>query len=276
MNIKPSNLLIYKIIKFLLVLNFAKKVNCKNKSWSYQKCKNILNNLDITCKNISKEKDGNYICKEWEINYLLDYFLIPEECTNKKYLLNFIVKNSNPPVNKKLYFYLGNNFEFQNKFINKNIDKNDKKKMCLKIFEDLEKISNINITDENNINIKEYITNYCNNLLNIENNPPFKNIEIMNNLKNKVVNKFIIKTINKNIENKDNNQVIKNIKNKIENDEYEEEKENEEEVKSYFNSMKKNEEDIDNFNGHSKNGKDCIEYGLKSIKEDIIVCTKYE
>ena len=48
--------------------------------------------------------------------------------------------------------------------------------MCLKIFEDLEKISNINITDENNINIKEYITNYCNNLLNIENNPPFKNI----------------------------------------------------------------------------------------------------
>ena len=63
-------------------------------------------------------------------------------------------------------------------------------------------------------------------------------------------------------------------------------KNNNNEEKSYFpKSNKYNEngyikkfDDYDNEleDYYLKSKKDCIEYGLKSLKEDIIICTKYE
>ena len=74
-----------------------------------------------------------------------------------------------------------------------------------------------------------------------------------------------------------NNKIKKNFsdnKMKIKDKNNIHEKESDE-GKSYFNIINKDEDnELENYYINSR--KDCVEYGLRSLKEDYIVCTKYE
>ena len=67
---------------------------------------------------------------------------------------------------------------------------------------------------------------------------------------------------------------------KIEDNNYNDFEEENVKEKRYFsdvNKKQKNDDEDNEFENNYKNsGKDCVEYGLKSLKEEIIVCTKYE
>ena len=78
----------------------------------------------------------------------------------------------------------------------------------------------------------------------------------------------------------DSNSQIDNYIDIFEDDNYIDFEETNCEEKSYLNTAKRKnknddcDEELEKYFNNS--GKDCVEYGLKSLKEDIIVCTKYE
>ena len=64
--------------------------------------------------------------------------------------------------------------------------------------------------------------------------------------------------------------------NNIQNDSFDYENTKVDVNKSYFNNENNKNYDNELENYYINSRKDCIEYGLKSLKEDIIVCTEYE
>ena len=216
---------------------------------------------------------------------------MPIECYNKKYNLNVIIKNTNPPVKKYLEIFLKNDentisldlyknpFQFPSQINILEIQR------CLNDFFDYEEYCILNKEDDKNkecteLRKKKLNSPICNNLIkqfesNIESlidenlsKYEFKNLDI---------DYYFNKIKEENIE--DNDIDVFNEAQEEDFDYIDFEEQNEEE-KSYFsnsNRKKKNNDDGEELENYYKQSrKDCVEYGLKSLKEDLIICTKYE
>ena len=286
----------HRFSKYIIFFHLLAYAICFKNQWTYLQCKNYLNTLDIICYKITKKKDGSELCQKWNYKNTSSVILLPIECYNKKYNLNLILYNTDPPVKKKLIINLKtiektmvidikdqNNINFQNEDDYSTITK------CINDFTKYEqncilnkpveekKIKKCNAFKKKYINSKicfNIIKNFETNIESyIEENfsqLDLKDIEIDFNLNN--FPKMNIDDNNNNIdffgEEEDNN--INYI-------DFEEPKED---AKSYFNNRNKkkynddNDNELENYYKNSR--KDCVEYGLKSLKEDIIVCTKYE
>ena len=264
---------------YINIFLFLIYINCSKTLWTYSECNNYLNSLDIICNIIIKNLNGKDICDKWEIKDSSSETNIPLECYNKEYNLNLLVANSNILLRQKLSIFLEN-------------------KMNL----DLPIINNNNLLKKYNKEIEEYLSAFikyrqiCNFKKNIED----RDKQICKILKKKNNSKFC-NNINRNLDkkinsvNKDNNFIFyQNIEldfgsnnylsieqnnkdsNNIKNDSFDYENTKVDVNKSYFNNENNKNYDNELENYYINSRKDCIEYGLKSLKEDIIICTKYE
>lgn len=282
-----------KLIIFLLSLLF---LICSETPWTYSQCYNYLDNLNIICYTINKNYSGNEICEKWEVKSK-DYIdNMPNECFNKEYNLELYIKDSNPPLKKKLILFLDIFKDIF--FIEKNIyEYEDNKISITNLSNDIEDIQQCfnnyfkyeNLCGDNNI-INEKDEELCNELYMKKNNKICKDLinsiekNIFTNLKDyKVFDNIIINirdgynNIFENIDqikyiNEDNDENIENINNNFD---FEEENNNNEEESGevQINNDKKIDYDNELEIYYNKTRKDCVEYGLE---DNYIVCTKYE
>ncbi len=289
---RSKTFFINRIIKYIYIFHLIIRTFCfeEQDQWTYSQCKNYLNDLDIFCYKIIKKNDGTEFCQKWNYINISSAIFLPIECYNKNYNLNLIIQNTNPPVKKKLNMKLENEentFFFdmdQNTFqllsdnyypemqkcmndfakyeeecgLNKPLDENEKKK-CNEFWE------------------KHFNTPMCFNLIKqfeskIE---PFINEKLSQFYENNEID-FDLSDQQKNID----YYIDCFYGDKIEDNNYIDYEEENVEEKRYFSNVnkKKNNDDEDNEleNNYKNSGKDCVEYGLKSLKEEILVCTKYE
>ena len=274
------DIIIYEII----LLNLLNYIFTSEVEWNYEKCSIYINNLDIICIKIKKDDNGVIYCDDWEINNISILFIISEECFNKVYNLDLLVENYNilEKINFNLYIDKEKIIKYKNEELKLFKNKKEDIKQCLETINEYEKYCEFNIDEKKNeiikCNKKIDVSIFCYCLLPdlisfLENNVKMiKNINNNKNNKSEIIDYYLNNIKIENIEN-----IMKNIY------EY---KNNNNEEKSYFpKSNKYNEngyikkfDDYDNEleNYYLKSKKDCIEYGLKSLKEDIIICTKYE
>lgn len=270
----------YCIIIFLLLLMSTTAIIFSEES-NPLNCIEIINNLDIICMEFKIMVNKTGICEKCEVRNFSNLINIPSRCYNKIYNLDLYVQNSNSSKKLNFYFYLepnninykiskGNNFKKEKKQIKK----------CAHFFNLYEKKCSMDV--ENKMKRKKcdkWLENYK-----ISKFCYYVIIDIINNFENNVIN--IIKNITEgskafNINNTFNvyleNLKYENIENiiKIEFDKNKKQK-------NYFDEPRYHYEDEDYTNNDKleiyfiKSRKDCVEYGLKSLNEDFIICTKYE
>ena len=282
---KNKTIFVITIIKYIYFFHLIITAFCFEIQWTYSQCKNILNELDIICHEIIKMEDGIEYCQKWNYIDFESIDFLPKECYNKIYNLNIIIADTNPPMKKQLNIKLENNEKTRYLDLNQNaflISENEipELKRCLNDYAKYKENCILNEGDDKN--------KKCNNELRINSpicNKLIKQFEShFESFNNGDLPKFIIdldflneKNDNTNLD--DNTFYISNEE-KQEDDNYVYFEDSNIEEKSYFNyskRKKKNDDDSEELENYYKNSrKDCVEYGLKSLKEDIIVCTKYE
>ena len=286
------------ILRYILFLLYLyKDIICSKNLWPYEKCKDFLyNNLKLVCIKYTYDliNNGTQICDKWIANNLFALTDIPDECQNKKYYLDYFV-DYNIQVKIVLPVFINKKFIsiLKNKHLYNKIKKNNEIDVCFLILEKNIRESYLNK------NMKRYgISSFCSDIINkLEQNFNYmnknetldiepKDLEIYfryenfkSNLNSRCQKKNI--TQKKNVDDgqdKNNNNKIKTnfsdneVKTNDNNNLNEKESD---EGKSYFNVINKDEDnELENYYINSR--KDCVEYGLKSLKEDYIVCTKYE
>ena len=271
-----KNISVYQI---LLLYSF-KYIICSGNIFyeKYEKCNEYINNLDIICKTIKENENGEY-CHDWEINNYYIIFIIPEECYNKMYNLELLVDNYNKLEKKRINLYINKEqfMEYKNKELELFKNKKEDIKKCFINFNEYQKAKSLESNEYNEHNKNYKISLLC----------YYTMIDIFDFIEKNII-LIKKKTMNKEMDANETidyylkNIKIKNIENIIKNIyEYN----NNEKIK-YFDKIKNNYKNgyFDNYNDNHneleyyylKSRKDCIEYGLKSIKDDNIICTKYE
>lgn len=269
-------------IKYMLIINLLKFLV----SLEVIQCNNYMNNLNIICKKYEKKINGNIECVEFEATNLSDIISIPDECYNRKYNLDLLIENSNPPENQNFDLYIEKNdlINFSKNALNKFIKNNKEKiKNCTKYFIKFEELCSIKKNDEkgekkcNEYLAKNKLSRFCYYII-IDMSVVYENtiiprIKRDNALNNEKMENLIVDYYINNIKIENMENIIKNtIKHK------------EKKKKNYFDEPKNERNKFldtdDEYNEletyYIKSRKDCVEYGLKSINEDIIICTKYE
>ena len=272
----------------IILVNSCNYILCSNK-WSSIKCKDYLNSLDIICTKIIKNENGTDFCDKWKANNTFDILSIPNECENKKYKLKLLVNNSKK-LDLIIFLQKDNLNNFSKEEVDNLLKQKDNIEKCLDIFQKYQKKCQFTKNDIkkekecNDFKNKEFIK-FCfelkfnldkniNNIIEKSNTNNTKEIKT-NNFEKKINSKKHLNNLLE--ENKDiiNKKVIKNNEEKkIYKDVYEQNIKSE---KRYFEGENKNKDNFDDLEkGFSENKKDCVEYGLKSLEEDIIIRTKYE
>ena len=275
-----------KIIKYILLLCLLqiKNILSQKNSWTYIKCKNYLNNLDIICTKIMDNQIFK-ICEDWKTKEPLSINNIPKNCLNKIYILSLIINEENTSskvnciVNIKEQKIMGKEFKNNNKHLY-HIDEDIMK--CLNFFENFEEIFTSIMNDYdgkkmkyNDLKKKLNVSSFCIDL----------SLYLINQLENHVKNKPIknnTKSPKKEYDysNYLNNKIYNCIKPNEVNDEDEYISGNDN--LKYFDVNERGENNQGNNNNDNDNElqssqyscKDCVEYGLKN--EEYIICTKYE
>ncbi len=279
------------LLRFLGLLHLSTIIICSNNIWNYKSCKAFLNTLNITCTKFHSNEIIN-ICENWEATNITGVENIPEECQNKKYILTLLVKKSNQTTKKDIILFIKKQNYSKENIKSDTISLNLVKKIeidiinCLKIFDKFEQIISYDF-NENELNkneIKKWkkklnVSSFCieiiiHTITNIE-----KNIDSVINDENYSEEEELFRI------NFGSNEYINNIM-KINYKNYEkrgDKKSKDYKKKKYFETEKKknmkriedyDDNELENYYNNSK--KDCVEYGLKSLEENIIVCTKYE
>ncbi len=272
---RRKSLFINTIIKYMFFVQLIIRTFCFDEKWTYSRCKNYLNDLDIICYKIIENKDGTEICKKWNYINISSSIYLPNECYNNNYNLNIIVHNTNPPMKKKLIMNLENENEENISTFEASINDYPEVKRCIK---------NFYIYKKNCILNKEFGKNKkCKELREYSFNSPicikmFKHFGInIETLNDEILSYFDFTSLEFDC---DSNSQIDNYIEIFEDDNYIDFEETNCEEKNDSKNGKiknKNDDGDEEFEKYYKNsGKDCVEYGLKSLKEDIIVCTKYE
>ena len=263
----------------LFLLFLFNNIISSNVLWSYQKCKNYLDKkLDLVCIKFSEKYIGNntQICGKWIANNLFVLTNIPDECQNKKYNLNRLVDVDVHKKNKIILpFYLNRKFiSILRKKPLYNITKsNDEIEEC---FITLEKYFKFSFFNKNK---KKYnMSNFCIDILHkLQNNFNHFSKNDNSNIEQMDIDIYYrYEKFKRNLKSQNNNNIKRNNSGDetvIKNNNPKEQKT--EEGKSYFNMINKDDDnELENYYINSR--KDCVEYGLKSLNEDIIICTKYE
>lgn len=275
-------------LKYIFIFFFFLKINkcifSKKKSWGYYKCKKYLNDLDIICYKINKEGMFRF-CEVWETKDIYALSKVPNACLNHKYVLPLINKNSNSTskIDTIIDINILNVSESKSRKKGKIIIQKDKEiQQCLKYFEKFLELSSLDHIDFNEINsiffdLKKKLNSsyFCIDF----------SIHLINELEKGLNSEKMIKNnTNNEMEFTDYvNYKLANFIHKEMNETNEQTIENKDDLESLECSdseSKKNKynQDYDNeLETHYLNSKkDCVEYGLKSSTEDIIVCLKYE
>ena len=243
----------YTIFVILLIYTMCQKI-----PWNHSECLNYLNSLDIICNKIIKIDNGKELCEEYEFPLKID---LPIECNNKKYKLNAKIKGSNPPIKKSLDILINfENFYFDLKEYTKNHS------YFIKSMEKCIKNSPFcNALDD----VFKYFEVQLNSKFKGDDPKYFKDFKF-NYFINEILYLFGESNDNNIIQNIINEKIDKKI-NSLNFQETEDEK-------SYFNKgnnkNKEYENELEEYYNNSR--RDCVEYGLKSLEENIIICTKYE
>ena len=252
-------------IQYIIFLNLFKTIIC-SKRFNNNKCSNI-NDLYKYCSKYAIDENGFNSCIKLDKNFHI-YNNIPKDCykvidndsnnfvdLNKQnnYINNYNLMNVNldnykldkEQINQCLIFYK----QFEQKC---NYEKNNKEKTC------------------NNWLRKQKISKFC----------YYAIFDIMNNFEIEVFN--LVKYNGLNIEDIKMNDIIYSYLNNLKKENIEKiikiMKEDEAAKNNNLFEETENDDEVDEeenlFIKYLK--KDCVEYGLKSSSENIIVCTKYE
>ena len=272
-----------KIIKYILLYLLQIKIILSQKnSWTYIKCKNYLNNLDIICTKITDNQIFT-ICEDWKTKEPLSINNIPKNCLNKIYILSLIINEENNSskincvINIKEQKIMGKEFKNNNKHLY-HIDEDIMK--CLKFFENFEEIFTSIMNDYdgkkmkyNDLKKKLNVSSFCIDL----------SLNLINQLENHVENKPLknnTKSPKKEYDynNYLNNKIYNCIKQNEVNDEDKYISGNDNMKYFEVNERGENNQGINNNDNELQSSqyssKDCVEYGLKN--EEYIICTKYE
>jgi len=272
-----------KIIKYILLYLLQIKIILSQKnSWTYIKCKNYLNNLDIICTKITDNQIFT-ICEDWKTKEPLSINNIPKNCLNKIYILSLIINEEkssskiNCVINIKEQKIMGKEFKNNNKHLY-HIDEDIMK--CLNFFENFEEIFTSIMNDYdgkkmkyNDLKKKLNVSSFCIDL----------SLNLINQLENHVENKPLknnTKSPKKEYDynNYLNNKIYNCIKQNEVNDEDKYISGNDNMKYFEVNERGENNQGINNNDNELQSSqyssKDCVEYGLKN--EEYIICTKYE
>jgi len=275
------------IFLYILFLNILKYIICQKNIWNYNKCKTYLNKLDIICNKISKI-DMFSVCQIWETKDPSAINKIPKNCQNKKYILPLLIKNSNPPIKKDCV--INTKIKLNPNEKNKNIEdltKNDQEiQGCIKTFEKFVDIFSVELNEDEEeddiedldpllelrkkLNISNFCVDFSLNLISeLEKNLKSKTIRNISRISKDEVkfNDYIFNKLYAHYQKENNDNIC--IDNR------------EKEPIKYFETKKKiNNQNFDENNEletyNIKSKKDCVEYGLKSSNEEVLICTKYE
>ena len=240
----------YVFYMFIIRKTFSAKQ--KKMKWNYIDCNIYINDLDIMCKNFSYDLYGINICHDWTIYNQSNIIYLPEECANKTYTIEKPTNNFINPIQKNFNITITNNYIIPKKYAsntNKYNNVNNCMKICTKIVEELSFEENYKVSKK--LRKKLNITDFCINIL----------LEVIEVFQNRV--EFLINQSGTKLFQEVNMIMPKAISKE------------KKEVKNFQNLEPLNEKYL-NIVSDNEPKKDCIEYGLKSINEEILVCLKYE
>ena len=231
---------------YVLIIRKAFSAKQKKLKWSYTDCSVFINDLDIICtnNNISKDLNGTYICKDWSINNQSNIIYLPEECANKIYIIedpinNFKISITNNYIIPKKYASNSNKY--------KNITN------CMKVCTTFVKKCTLEEDIENCKKVKKKLnlTDFCINTI-------LETIEVFQNRVESLINQSETEPF------QEVNMIMPKTLSK-----------EKKEARLFQNLESLNDKKLNIF-GENGPKKDCVEYGLKSINEEILVCLKYE
>ena len=262
------------IIVFLISLIY---VICPEAPWTYSQCFDYLNGLDIICDKIYKADNGDEICEKLKFLTYSSMGNMPKECFNQQYKLSMNINNPSKPIKKSVILFLTyyniennednlteldldeENFDFYNKKIEECLKNHmiyNQKCLNNKFLEKEDYCKELKKTKD---------LNYCKSLVDDVSKQLRNQIQFA--LKDKIPVNF--GSVKFQFEN-DNNYYPFEIKYS--------DFEGKDKDKDYScNGNNRNDEqenELEEYNNNS--GKDCVEYGLTSLKDNIIFCTKYE
>ena len=263
-------ILIY-FINYIIFLYLLKTIIC-SKKLNYNRCGKYLNDIYKYCSKYAIDENGFNSCIRLDNSFHI-YNNIPKDC------YKIINNDSNNSFDSNKQNNNNNNNYISVKDINLNDYKLDKDqiKQCLTFYKQFEQKCNYEKKNHNTETIcnnwlrKQKISKFC----------YYAIFDIMNNFEIEAFN--LVKNNDLNIEDLTMNDIIYYYLNNLRKEnidkiieimkEDEEAKNNNSLEETKFNDDEDDEAD-NSFIKYLK--KDCVEYGLKSSKENIIVCTKYE
>jgi hypothetical protein len=242
-------LFIYAFYIFVIRKTFSS--NHKIYEWSYMDCNIFINDYDIICTDFSEDLNETNICHDWSIYNQSIIIYLPEECSNKTYTIEKPMNNFNNSIQKSFNITITNNFIIPKNY-KSNSDKYFNVNNCLKFFNKVLKECSLEDNFEKCLDVKQKlnITDFCINTI----------LEIIEVFQDKVES-----LINQSEERETNlfqevSMIIPKEKKDSEN---------------FQNLEPLNDKKSNIFSDHESK-KDCVEYGLKSNSEEILVCLKYE
>ena len=264
-----------KIIKkYILIFHLIKFIISSDIQFLYNNCIKYIEQLDIECLKFEENTNGIFECINWDVNNILAFIDIPKECLNKEYNLDILAKNMSLP------FKINSNIFIENEILNLSkkkemkiiLNKKEEIIKCIDIMSEYLQICSINKPDnkrkndckewKKNQNAKEF--KFCIYLLEefhhfIE--PKSKNKKIRKNI---TLDNIGINDIQFIFQGNINNILI-NLSEDIFYEKYD------------LNfPTEKSGNDNDKGEPEANSTKDCIEYGLNPLNEDLIICNKYE
>ena len=247
---KCKILFTYVFYVFIIRKTFSTKSTIVK--WSYVNCKAFINDLNIMCINFSEDLNETNICHDWTIYNQSNIIYLPEECANKTYTIEEATNIFSNPIQKNFNITITSNYIIPKKYTS-NANKYKNVNNCIKFYTRIVKECSIEENYENCKRVKKKlnITEFCINII----------LEIIETFQDRV--KSLINKSEAELLQEDSILMPKSISKE------------KKEVRISKNLEPLNDKNLNIFNQNEPK-KDCVEYGLKSISEDILICLKYE
>lgn len=248
--------ILFSYIFCVFVIRKAFSSKQKLIKWSYNDCNIYINYLDIICTNYSGNLNGTNICQDWTIFNQSNIIYLPEECAHKTYSIAS-TNNSTKMIQNNFNITITNNYIYPKKYTT-NDNKYNRVKKCMKVYTTIVKECTLEEDIENCKKVKQKlnISDFCINLI----------LDIIEEFQNKVES-----LLNINENNQSESKIFQEVNMVLPGKISKEKKE----VSKFQNLEHLNGKTLNIINDN-KPKKDCVEYGLKSISEEILVCLKYE
>ena len=244
--------ILFNYVFYMFIIRKIFSAKQKIIKWNYVDCNIFINDLDIICTKFSEDLHGTNICHDWTLYNQSNIIYLPEECANKTYTIEKPTNNFINPIQKNFNITITNNYIIPQNYAsntNKYNNVNNCMKICTKIIEEFP--FEEDYKDIKKVRKKLNLTDFCINTI----------LGVIEVFQNRV--EFLINQSGTNLFQDVNMIMPKTISKE------------KKEVKNFHNLEPLNDKDLHIFSDNEPK-KDCIEYGLKSISEEILVCLKYE